>query len=83
MANPPYSGGIIILKENQDGIDARVFHWDEVLQGTPIPKGVVGLENSMFNAGVDFVAERMVTTRTALKTAFAQYIDAKFPDTPA
>jgi len=81
MPNPPYSGGIIIIKENQDGINARVFHWDEVSNGTPIPKGVAGLENLMFNAGVDFVAERMCTTRAALKTAFGQYVDAKFPDT--
>lgn len=83
MPNPPYSGGVIILKENQDGINARVYHFDEVAAGTPIPKGVAGLENMMVAAGVDFHAERMTATRSALKTAFGQYIDAKFPDTPA
>ena len=83
MPNPPYSGGIVIIKENQDGLDARVYHWDEVVAGTPIPKGVAGLDHAMFNNGVDFHAERMCATRTALKTAFSSYIDAKYPDSPA
>ena len=82
MPNPPYSGGVIILKENQDGINVRVYHWDDVTPGTPIPKGLGGFEQLMFNSGIDFHAERQPATRAALKTAFSAYVDAKFPDTP-
>ena len=83
MANPPYSGGVIVLVENQDGIEAKVFHWDEVLSGTPIPPLPPGLHHSLFQANPTFTAERMAATRTALKTGIGNYIDQKFPDTAA
>lgn len=85
MPNPPYSGGVIIIKENQDGLDVRVTHWDDVPAGTPIPPSHAGLEHTMFMAqpAPSVTIERMPATRSALKTAFAQYVDTKFPDTPA
>lgn len=83
MPPPPHSGSTIVLMENADGISARVWHWTNVPDGMPLPKGVSGFESLVFNAGFDVYAHRTVATRTALKTAFAQFIDANFPDTPA
>jgi len=89
MANPPYSGFILIVRENQDGGNAKVYGYVDVLEGQPIPKGVIGLEHSLFS-GLDTIKtpadkyfDRNFTTRTALKTAVGQLIDAMLPDTAA
>lgn len=82
MPNPPYSGSAILIRENQDGFVVEVYHWDDVPSGTPLPKGVVGLRESMYSANPDFFTHRSgLATRSALKTAFSAYVDAKFPDT--
>lgn len=85
MANPPYSGSIIFLVENQDGIEAVVYHWDEVASGTPIPPAPRGFINDVFNAipQPSFHTNRQCVSRADLKTKFGQFVDAKFPDTQA
>ena len=89
MANPPYSGFILIARENQDGITAKVYIFSDVPEGSPIPRNVAGLETSLFNAidtsktPPDSFIERSVATRSAFKTAVGQLVDSKFPDTAA
>lgn len=90
MPNPPYSGGVIFIEENPDGFNTHVFHWSELLteDGTgfgEMPPSPAGLKQAVALATPrpDFVKVRNSTSRTALKTAFAQYVDAKFPDSPA
>lgn len=74
---------ILILRQNQDGIHAEVFHWDTLNAGEVPPPGF-GVHQFVQKARVaaDFTADRMSTTRTALKAALATYIDAKFAETP-
>jgi uncharacterized protein YukJ len=89
MANPPYSGFIVIVRENQDGGNAKVYGYVDVSEGQPIPKGLTALEYSLFSGldtnktPPDKYFDRNFTTRTALKTALGQLVDAMFPDTAA
>lgn len=87
MPNPPYSGTVIIIKENQDGLNVKCWNYAEIPDGTPMPKGPAALESALFTAmdtsKGDTHIHRMFSTRTATKTGFGQLIDAKFPDTGA
>lgn len=83
MPNPPYSGGAVLIRENQDGFVVEVFHWDDVPDGSPLPKGVAALRESLFAGTPSFFTQRTPATRTALKNAFGVYVDNKYPDSPA
>lgn len=90
MPNPPYSGGVVVIEENSDGFNVRVYHWSELLteDGTgygEVPPAPSGLKQALARSSPnpDFVKFRNAASRTALKTAFGQYVDAKFPDSPA
>jgi hypothetical protein len=85
MPNPPYSASVIVLYENQDGIHTTIYHWNDVPEGTPIPKGIIGAHTSMFNAGVDVFKQRMFANRTALINGLGSFVNSGqgYPDTPA
>jgi hypothetical protein len=85
MAIAPFSGSILILRENADGIHIEVYHWDNLADGTPVPpRGPI--TQLLTNQGADlpaysFHTERMATTRADAIAKFTAYINAKFPDT--
>lgn len=89
MPNPPYSGGVLVITENQDGFTVKVVHWDEVIQddgtGHDIPPAPAGLIQALLRSvpNPTFYRGRNCATRTTLKAALAQYVDAKFPDSAA
>ena len=87
MAVAPFSGSVIILRENQDGIHVEVYHWDNLPDGTVVPpRGPITATlaaDKPDNLKYSFHAERMATTRTDLIAKFTAYINAKFPDTTA
>ena len=83
MAVAPFSGSTIILQETADGISAKVYHWRDVPDGMPIPKGVAGFESLLFGAGFDVFQHRTVATRTALIQAFTAFVNSNYTDTPA
>ena len=88
--NSPYSGSVIILSENQDGIELEVYHWTDLPDGTPVPPrgplgGLLNGGQFMAQAGVTipvtFHKKRMAATQADLVSKFAAYIAAKFPET--
>lgn len=91
MANPPYSGSVIIIRENADGLAFDLFHWADVPEDMSIPpagplsaKNMVG--RSLEGTSPQVVTKRnsrMCTTRAEAKTKFGQFLDQNFPDTPA
>ena len=82
MATAPYSGSILILQENQDGIDVVVYHWDNIAEGVPIPPSGPVINNLVNSIPAHtFHAHRMATTRADLIAKFTAYVNAKFPDT--
>ena len=85
MATSPFSGSVLVLRENQDGIHVEVFHWDNVPDGTSIPpRGpIAALLMPLAEPAVGFHAQRMAATRTDLIAKFTAYVNAKFPDTTA
>jgi hypothetical protein len=89
MPNPPYSGFVLIVRENQDGGNAKCYIFNEVAEGSPVPKGVNGLEGALFSGldtakvPKDAFVERNFSSRTALKNGLGVIIDVVFPDTTA
>ena len=93
MANPPYSGFVLIARETQDGIGFRAFVWDEKIAtaiaqvttdqvvGGEIPPSPAGFIQTLTGANPSRYFERTVATRTAAKTATGQLIDTAFPET--
>jgi len=81
---PPFSQSVIIIQENEDGIQLELFHWTDVPEGTMHPPR--GPLAPLLTGGVlppDFVRNRMCSTRTEAIQKFTAYLNAKFPDTPA
>lgn len=84
MPNPPYSGSVLIIRENQDGFLCEIFHWDDVPDGTSIPpRG--SITNMLVprpgdDNGPTFHRVRSAANKAALISAFTQYL-TKFPDT--
>lgn len=95
MANPPYSGCVIIMRENQDGISIRAFSWDEKIAaalagsqpgqivGMEIPPSPAGLIQSLQAGNPDRTIERQVANRTGAKSVTGIIIDAVMPETAA
>ena len=89
MAVAPFSGSVLILRENTDGIHIEVYHWDNLPDGTPVPpRGSItatlaGIGAPSSANAFSFHTERMATTRTDLIAKFTNYINTKFPDTTA
>lgn len=86
MPNPPYSGSVIILRENADGFAIDMFHWADLPEGTPIPPRGNIIQALTAKAAVDGVTlnheQRTAATRANLITKFTNFVNAKFPDTP-
>lgn len=87
MANAPFSGSVLVLKENGDGIYAEVYHWDNLADGVPIPPRGSLTQTLAAEKPTElkytFHKELMAETRTELITKFTAYVNAKFPDTAA
>jgi len=84
MSIAPFSGSVLILQENQDGIHVEVYHWDNLDLGVTIPpRGPITATLASGPIPHTFHAQRMATTRTDLIAKFTQYINSKFPDTTA
>jgi hypothetical protein len=93
MSAAPFSGSVLILRENQDGIFMEVFHWDNLAEGIPVPPrgpitGILAGGTGYSPIGgaapaADLHNERMASTRTETIAKFTAYINAKFPDTTA
>jgi len=85
MAASPFSGSVLILNENTDGIGVTVYHWDNVPDGTPIPP-IGSIAHQIFNSNqgstpYTFFASRQATSRADLIAKITTYVNAKFPDT--
>jgi hypothetical protein len=93
MSAAPFSGSVIVLRENRDGIFLEVFHWDNLPEGVPVPPrgpitGILAGGTAYSPIGgaappADLHDERMAVTRTETIAKFTSYINAKFPDTTA
>lgn len=92
MANPPYTGFVLIARENQDGGNVKVYVYTDVPEGSPIPPGgkvLSNVEQALFNGldttknPKDIFFDRNFPTRAAFKTAFGQLVDLVMPDTAA
>lgn len=89
MPNPPYSGSVIVIHENQDGLVIDLFHWADVPEGMSTPpigplsvRQLVG--GVLKGTGVTTIRKtRNCPTRADAKTKFAQFLDQSFPDTAA
>ena len=86
MANPPYSGSVIILRENADGFTIDLFHWPDIPEGTPIPPrgNIIAALTARADAdGIIFNHEqRTAATRANLIAKFTGFVNSRFPDTP-
>ena len=89
MPNPPYSGFVLIVRENQDGGNAKCYIFNEVAEGSPIPRGVAGFETMLYSGldtakvPKDAFVERNFSSRTGLKNGLGVIIDVVLPDTAA
>jgi hypothetical protein len=97
MPNPPYSGFVLIARENADGIAFRVWTWDELIAdnkddatgdqvvGMEIPPSPIGFADSLTQARPHPTRHRTFTvaTRTAAGNRIKQIVDLVCPDTPA
>ena len=91
MSVAPFSGSVIILRENTDGIHIEAYHWDNLPDGTTVPPrgpitsylaGATSLPIGSSSAlPYTFHTERMSTTRADLIAKFTSYVNNKFPDT--
>jgi hypothetical protein len=95
MPNPPYSGVVIVIRENQDGLSTRAYVWDEKIAATlaavtgdqvvggEIPPSPSGFVQTLTGANPSRYFERQFTTRTVAKQQTGLLIDSAFPDTAA
>lgn len=86
MANPPYSGSVIVLKEHQDGFTVDLYHWNDLADGLPFPPRQIAHILTAGRPGdpgtVSSVRTRNASTRADLISKFTAFVNVNFPDTP-
>jgi hypothetical protein len=94
MANPPYSGTVIIIRESTGGMVAKAYTWEEFIAATAanmqpgqkvggeIPPSPVGFASTLADASPTRYFEEMCATRAILKTKLSALVDLIFGESP-
>ena len=97
MANPPYSGFVLIAVEGQDGLELEAWAYDEKIAttitemnnnvgsrvGFVVPPSPIGLRETLAAGNPDRYFDRRAANRTTAKTMTSALIDLVFPETTA